>query len=90
MNKLVDQRNDTYYNSINKKHNADYFASTEKIETNHKAPNFKVNNRVKITKYTNIFSQSYTGNWSRDICYLFCFEKYPWTYKIKALNKETN
>ena len=33
--------------------NADYFASIEKIETNSKAPKFKVNGRVRITKYKN-------------------------------------
>ena len=71
MNKLVDQRNNTYHNSINKKPNADYFASTEKIETNHKAPKLKVNNRVKITKYRNIFSRSYTENWSREIFVIY-------------------
>ena len=43
MNKLVDQYNKAYYHSINKKPiNADYSALTEKIETNSKAPKFKV------------------------------------------------
>ena len=35
--------------------NNDYSALTEKIETSHKAPKSKVNNRVRITKYKNIF-----------------------------------
>ena len=44
LNKLVDQYNNTYHHSINKKYiNADYSALTEKIETDHKAPKFKVN-----------------------------------------------
>ena len=68
MNKLVDQYNNTYHHSINKKpFNADYSALTEKIETNLKAPKFKVNDRVRITKYKNIFSKGYTENWSREI-----------------------
>ena len=52
LNKLVDQYNNTYYHhSINKKPiNADYSALTEKIENNLKAPKFKVNDRVRITK----------------------------------------
>ena len=29
---------------------------------NPKAPNFKVNDRVRITKYKNIFSKCYTQN----------------------------
>ena len=63
MNKLVDQYNNTYYHSVNKKTiNADYSALTEKTETNSKAPKFKVNDRVRITKYKNIFSKSYTEN----------------------------
>ena len=68
LNKLLDQYNNTYHHSINKKPiNADYSALTEKIETNLKAPEFKVNESVKITKYKNIFSKGYTENWSREI-----------------------
>ena len=56
LNKLVDQYNNTYHHSINKKPiNADYSDLTEKIETNSKAPKFEVNDRVRITKYKNIF-----------------------------------
>ena len=63
LNKLVDQYNNTYHNFINKKPtDADYSAFTEKIETNHKAPKFKVNDIVRITKYKNIFSKGYTEN----------------------------
>ena len=40
LNKLVDQYNNTYRHSINKKPiNVDYSALTEQIETDHKAPN---------------------------------------------------
>ena len=68
MNKLVDQYNNTYHHSVNKKPiNADYSALTEKIETNPKASKFKVNDRVRITKDKNIFSKGYTGNWLREI-----------------------
>ena len=48
MNKLVDQYNNTYHHSINKDPmDADYSALTEKIETNSKALEFKVNYRVR-------------------------------------------
>ena len=68
LNKFVDQYNNTYHHSINKKPiNADYCALTENIESNPKAPKFKVNDRVRITKYKNIFSKGYTENWSREI-----------------------
>ena len=68
MNQLLDQYNNAHQHSIYKKSiNALYSASTEKIETNPKAPKFKVNDRVRFTKYTNIFSKYYTENWSKDI-----------------------
>ena len=51
LNKFVNQYNNTYHHSINKKSiNADYSALTENIETNPKAPKFKVTERVRITK----------------------------------------
>ena len=40
---------------------------TEKFETNLEVPNFKVIDRVRITKSENIFSKAYTENWSREI-----------------------
>ena len=52
LNKLVDEYNNTYHHSNNKKPiNADYSALTENIETNPKAHKFNVNDRVKIDKY---------------------------------------
>ena len=55
LNKLVDQYNNIYHHSINKKPiNADYSALIEKIETNLKSPKFNVNGMVRITKYENI------------------------------------
>ena len=54
LNKLVDQCNNSYHHSINKKPiNTDYSALSEKTETNLEAPKFKVNDRVRITKYKN-------------------------------------
>ena len=82
LNKLVDQYNNTYHHFINKKPiNADFSVSTENIESNPKAPKFKVNYRVRITKYKNILYKAikyigYTENWSREIFNIdFCFEK---------------
>ena len=62
---------------------------TEKIETNPRALNFKVNNRVRNTKYENIFSKGYIKNWSRQIFIIDSVLKTnPWIYKIKDLNRE--
>ena len=50
LNKLVDQYNNTYHDSINKKPiHADYSGLTENIKSNPKAPKFKVKYRVRIT-----------------------------------------
>ena len=52
LNKLVDQYNNTYHHTFGKKTiNADYSALTEKNEMKTKASKFKVNDRVRITKY---------------------------------------
>ena len=90
LNKLVDQYNTTYHHSIGKKPiNADYSTFTEKMKTFSKAPKFKVHERVRISKYKNIFSKGYTENWSREIFIIDSVLKTnPWTYKIKDLNGE--
>ena len=91
MNKLVDQYNNTYHHSINEKLINAYSALTEKIETNSKAPKFKVNDRVRITKYKNIFSKGYTENWSREIFIIDSVLKTnPWTNETKDLNEKNN
>ena len=84
-NKSVVKYNNTYHYSINKKPiNADYSWLTEKTGTNPKVPKFKVNDRVRITKYENNFSEGYTKNWSREIFIIYSVLKTnPWTYKIK-------
>ena len=40
---------------------------TKKIEINPKVAKFKIGERVRITKYKNIFSKGYTKKWSREI-----------------------
>ena len=81
MNKIVDQYNNTYHHYIHKRPiNVDYSVLTEKVEMNSKAPKFKVNGRVRATKYKNIFSNSYTENWSREIFIIDSVLKTnPWT-----------
>ena len=62
---------------------------TEKIEPNSKPPQFKVNYRVGITKYKNIFRKSYTKNWSREISIMdFVLKTNPSIYEIKDLNRK--
>ena len=90
MNKLVDQYNNAYQHSINKKPiNADYSVLTKNIVADPKSPKFKVNDRVRITEYKDIFSKGYTENWSREIFIIDSVLKTnSWTYKIKDLNGE--
>ena len=90
LHKLVNQYNNSYHHSINKKLiNADYSALTEKIKTNSKAPELTVNDRVKITKYKNICNKGYTKNWLRKIFIIDSVLKTNLrTYKIKYLNGE--
>ena len=65
MNKLVDEHNTTYHNSINKKSiNADCSDLTDKTESHAKSLMLKVNDRVRITKYKNTF-KGYTKNWAK-------------------------
>ena len=50
---------------------------------------FKVNERVRISKYKNIFSKGYIENWSREISITDSVLKTDtWKYKIKGLNGE--
>ena len=90
LNKLVDQYNNTYYHSVDKKPiNVDYSALTEKIKINLKVPKFKINDRIRITKYKNIFCKSYSENWSREMFIIDPVLKITsWTYEIKNLNQE--
>ena len=62
---------------------------TEKIEANTKTPKFKVDDRVRITKYKDILSKVYTENWSREIFIINSVLKTnSWACKIKDLNGE--
>ena len=58
-------------------------------EHNEKRSRFKVGDRVRISKFKNIFAKGYTPNWSREI---FIINKIndtvPYTYNIKDLNDE--
>ena len=74
---------------VKKPDDTDYSTLTEEIESSHKAPKSKVGNRVRNTKYKNIFSEGYTENYSKEIFVIDSVLKTnPWTYKIKDLNSE--
>ena len=58
-------------------------------EHNEKRSRFKVGDRVRISKFKNIFAKGYTPNWSKEI---FIVNKIndtvPYTYNLKDLNDE--
>ena len=58
-------------------------------EHNEKRSRFKVGDRVRISKFKNIFAKGYTPNWSKEI---FIADKIndtvPYTYNLKDLNDE--
>ena len=76
--KLVDVKDNKYVDSME---------LHSKKEVNDKDPKFKVGDRVRISKYKNIFSKGYTSNWSEEV---FVVNKIkntvPWTYVINNLN----
>ena len=58
-------------------------------EHNEKHSRFKVGDRVRISKFKNIFAKGYTPDWSKEI---FIVDKIndtvPYTYNLKDLNDE--
>ena len=88
---IVDEYNHTYHTAIKMKP-ADVkdntYINADK-EINNKDPKFKVGDRVRISKYKNIFAKGYMPNWSEEV---FVIKKVkntvPWTYVINDLNGE--
>ena len=88
---IVNEYNNTYHTTIKMKPidvKDNKYINTDK-ETNDKDPKFKVGDRVRISKYKNIFAKGYTPNWSEEV---FVIKKVkntvPWTYVINDLNGE--
>ena len=55
-------------------------------EHNEKDSRFKVGDRVRISKFKNIFAKGYTPNWSKEI--FIVDDTVPYTYNLKDLNDE--
>ena len=88
---IVDEYNNTYHTTIKMKLidvKDNTYINTDK-ETNDKDPKFKVGDRVRISKYKNIFAKGYTPNRSEEE---FVIKKVKntvlWTYVINDLNGE--
>ena len=88
---VVNEYNNTKHNTIKMKPK-DVKDSNKRVyidEHNEKGSRFKVGNRVRISKFKNIFAKGYTPNWGTEI---FIVNKIndtvPYTYNIKDLNGE--
>ena len=82
--KPKDGKNDTTKSSAIARNNRVYID-----EHNKKSARFNVGDRVRISKFKNIFAKGYTPNWSREI---FVINKIndtvTYTYNLKDLNDE--
>ena len=88
LNKSLDQYNNTYHHSINKKPNiVDYYALTEKMRRILKLINLKWMTESELLSIRIFLQKGYTENWSREIFIIDSVLKAnPWTYQIKYLN----
>ena len=58
-------------------------------DSNEKDPKFQVGDRVRISKYKNIFAKRYIPNWSEEVFVIKNVKNMiPWTYMISDLNGE--
>ena len=66
---IVNEYNNTFHTTIKMKpidgKNNTYINSSKKI--NYKDPKFKVGDRVRISKYKNIFAKGYMPNWNEEV-----------------------
>ena len=88
---IVNEYNNTYHTTIKMKPidvKDNTYINTDK-DANDKDPKFKVGDRVRISKYKNIFGKRYTPNWSEEV---FIIKKvkntFPSTYVVNDLNGE--
>ena len=82
---IVDKYNNTYHTTIKMKPTDakdNTYINTSK-EINNKDPKFKVGDRVRISKYKNIFAKGYMSNWSEEV---FVIEKVNYATKDDVKN----
>ena len=88
---VVNKYNNTKHSTIKMK-SIDVGDNNKRVyidEHNEKDSRFKVGDRVRISRYKNIFAKRYTPYWSKEI---FIVDKIndtvPYTYNLKDLNDE--
>ena len=87
---IVNKYNNTVHRSIKMKPidvTSDSYAEYNE-DFNEKDPKFKVGDRVRISKYKNIFAKGYSQNWSEVSVITEIKNTVLWTYVISDLNGE--
>ena len=91
LDEIVNKYNNTVHRTIKMKPidvTSDYYAEYNE-DSNKEDPKFKVGDRVRVSKYKNIFAKRYIPNWSEEV---FIVNKIKntvrWTYVISDLNGE--
>ena len=88
---IVNKYNNTVHRTIKMKPidvTSDSYAEYNE-DSNVTKPKFKVHNRVRISKYKNIFAKGYTQNWSEEVFIVSKIQDtVQWTYVISDLNGE--
>ena len=90
-NDIVNKYNNTIHRTIKMKHidvtNDSYAEYNE--NSNKKNPKLKIGDRVRISKYKNIFAKGYAPNWSEEVFLISKIKNtVPWTYVVSDLNGE--
>ena len=88
---VVNKCNNTVHRTIKMKSidvaSNSYAACSE--DSNEKEPTFRVGDRVRVSKYKNIFAKGYTQNCSEEVFVVSKIKNtVPWTYIISDLNGE--
>ena len=90
-NDIVNKYNNTIHRTIKMKPidvtNDSYAEYNE--NSNKKNPKLKIGDRVRISKYKNIFAKGYAPNWSEEVFLISKIKNtVPWTYVVSDLNGE--
>ena len=88
---IVKKYNNTWDSTIKKKpkdvKDKNFIEYIEK--PNEKDPKFKVSDRVRISKYKNLFAKGYAPNWSEEVFVVNTIKNtVPWTFENSDLNRE--
>ena len=89
---IVNEYNNTKHSTVKMKPKDvkdDYNNRIYIDEHNKKSARYNVGDRVRISRFKNIFAKGYTPNWSREIFIVNKVnERVPYTYNLKDLNDE--